>query len=84
MIERRVFVLQELGAMRRGTYRPVLIGPDVATARRSASLCCPGCSSVGLLEVHSITADGLVEPVLSCLAPGCTFSEHVRLEGWNA
>lgn len=83
MIERRVFNLQELGTMRRGTWRVVLIGPDVSTARRSAALCCLECGSVGMLEGHSVTTDGLVEPALACQAPGCSFSQHVRLEGWN-
>ena len=91
MNERRVFVLQELGAMRRGSWRAVLVGADAATARRVAALCCPECSSIGILPdaavfadgTHSVTADGLVEPALACLAPGCTFHERVRLEGWN-
>jgi hypothetical protein len=84
----RPFTHQELGAMRRGTWRAVEEWGDgqpgeVVRHRRTAALCCPGCGSVGQLGPdHAISADGIVQPAVACLAPGCNFFEHVRLEGW--
>jgi hypothetical protein len=36
------------------------------------------------LKGHEIYADGRVRPSVVCRAPGCTFHEFVRLEGWTA
>lgn len=33
--------------------------------------------------VHAIAADGSISPSYVCSVTGCTFHEHVRLEGWD-
>lgn len=49
---------------------------------RSASVCCPVCGVVAALTDHVIGKDGAVSPSLFCPKCGCTFHEHVTLEGW--
>lgn len=36
------------------------------------------------LRSHAIAADGTVHPSVVCLAPGCSFHDFVRLQGWTA
>lgn len=33
--------------------------------------------------VHAIAADGTCSPSFVCATRGCSFHEHVRLEGWE-
>lgn len=49
-----------------------------------ASMSCPGCGRIGVLEPpdHTIAPDGAVTPSLVC-PYDCGFHEHVRLEGWT-
>ncbi len=35
------------------------------------------------LDVHRIAGDGTVTPSCVCSHDGCSFHEHVRLEGWS-
>jgi hypothetical protein len=33
-------------------------------------------------KIHSVAPDGIVSPSDVCTVPGCTFHEHIQLEGW--
>ena len=48
-----------------------------------AELTCSNGHGVSL-RGHSIAPDGRVSPSVVCLAPGCSFHDFVRLEGWSA
>ena len=48
-----------------------------------AELTCSNGHGVSL-RGHSIAADGKVSPSVVCLAPGCSFHDVVRLDGWSA
>ena len=37
---------------------------------------------LGSLADHTVAADGAVSPSLVCPSNGCTFHEHVTLDGW--
>jgi hypothetical protein len=51
---------------------------------RSAVVRCPTCGECATLTDHTIAADGTVSSSLQCPHDGCTFHDHVRLEGWAA
>lgn len=48
-----------------------------------AELTCSNGHGVSL-RGHSVTQDGRVSPSVVCLAPGCSFHDFVRLNGWSA
>lgn len=47
----------------------------------SAIYTCPK-GHVGLLDEHTILADGTVSPSVVCTTHDCTFHDYIRLEGW--
>lgn len=69
--------LQEMGAMRPGTWQP--------SKDKHSRLwwCCPSCGLLDrLADRHQITADGQVTPDVACHAGACDFQATVQLEGW--
>lgn len=38
----------------------------------------------GLMRVHTIAANGEVEPSVVCTVEGCGWHEFITLEGWKA
>jgi hypothetical protein len=37
---------------------------------------------IGSLTDHQISEDGIVSPSVVCPKDGCSYHEHIRLEGW--
>ena len=66
-------------AAMRGTWKALRTSRGM-----SATLVCPGCGLVGLLDEHEIAADGTVRPLVQCPGAGCSFHDTVRLDGWSA
>ena len=62
-----------------GHYRGVQLN-----GRKTARLSCPNCGSPGLLEDHSVSPSGRVNPSVACPAELCTFHAYVTLENWNS
>ncbi len=63
-----------------GTWRRVA---EAARAVWVALVCCPQCGvECSLRGTHAVEADGTVRPSLVCPTEGCSFHEHVRLDGW--
>lgn len=48
----------------------------------SALYVCPR-GHVGLLDEHTILADGTVSPSVVCMQDDCDFHDYIRLEGWK-
>jgi hypothetical protein len=51
--------------------------------KRTAIMSCPKCSGIASLNEHEIAAQGQVSPSVVCPFRGCTFHDHVLLEGWG-
>lgn len=51
-------------------------------SRFKAHLTCAAGHGVTLRD-HAVGADGSVRPSVVCMAPGCSFHEFVRLDGWS-
>lgn len=51
--------------------------------RRTAEIFCPGCARSGTLDDFDIGSDGSVPERVECPYIDCTFSDFVRLIGWE-
>ena len=68
-----------MSAESRGKYRKGIDAKKIATA----SIACPECGKVCSLTNHKIDADGKVSPSVVCPGDGCSFHEHIILDGWK-
>lgn len=63
----------------RGTWWPLHVPSGV----HKAAINCPSCHQTSYLIDHEIDEHGTVAPSVVCPTEGCTFHEHVVLEGWE-
>lgn len=70
-----------------GTWRQAHGLDDHGISRTIVRVCCPACGREaevhGVHGGHGIGIDGKVFPSLICDSAGCTWHDHVRLQGWT-
>ena len=54
------------------------------SGKRTAIMTCPDCGQEYSLGGYEIDDKGVVTPSVVCVTKGCTFHEHLILEGWSA
>ena len=59
------------------TWKPVTVDGGL-----TALYTCPN-GHGGLIDEHTIHADGRVEPSVVCTEDGCDFHDYIRLVGWE-
>ena len=67
----------------KGVWKGAKMIEDDGTVKRTANVSCPECGITASLSRHTIAADGKVTPSLVCPYGGCSFHDHVVLEGWT-
>lgn len=72
----RVQIFQR--GFRRGQWEVRKLSLD----RETAIVHCPTCSAINTLDDYSVSTDGTVQPLFSCLN-GCGYEGYLQLGGWR-